>query len=47
MKIANMTEKIFWNDMWNFNKIFRKDVSFDNIKSNKKPTFHSLYKINL
>ena len=34
-----MTEKIFWNDMWNFNKIFRKDVSFDNIKSNKNQLF--------
>ena len=28
------------NDLRNFNEIFRKDVTYDNIKSHKKPGLH-------
>ena len=34
----------FRNDLMNFNEIFRKDVTFDSIKSHKKPGFHPLLK---
>ena len=39
------TEKIF--DLRNLNEIFRKDVTYDNIKSHKKAGLHPLsdYKI--
>ena len=30
------------NDMRNFSEIFRKHVTYDNIKSYKKPGFHPL-----
>ena len=30
--------------MRNFNEIFRKDVTYDNIKSHKKTGFHSLFR---
>ena len=30
------------NDLRNFNEIFRKDVTYDNIKSHKKPVLHPL-----
>ena len=30
------------NDLSNFNEIFREDMTYDNIKSNKKPVFHPL-----
>ena len=30
------------NDLRNFNEIFRKDVTYDNIKSHKKSWFHPL-----
>ena len=32
------------NDFKNFNEIFRKDVTYDNIKIYKKPRFHSLFR---
>ena len=32
------------NDLRNFNEVFRKDVTYDNIKSYKKTGFHSLFK---
>ena len=32
------------NDLRNFNEIFRKDVTYDNIKSHKKPGFHPLFR---
>ena len=35
MKIVNF-------DLRNFNEIFRKNVAYNNIKSHKKPGFHSL-----
>ena len=28
------------NDLMNFNKIFSKDVAYDNIKNNKRAGFH-------
>ena len=40
MKIVNIDgEKSLYllNDLRNFNKIFRKDVTYDNIKSYKRP----------
>ena len=33
MKLANIDEE---NDFRNFNEIFRKNVSYDNVKSHKK-----------
>ena len=30
------------NNLSNFNEIFREDMTYDNIKSNKKPVFHHL-----
>ena len=32
------------NDLRNFSEIFRKDVTYDNTKSNKKPGFHCLFR---
>ena len=32
------------NNLRNFNEIFRKDVTYDNVKSHKKPGFHPLFK---
>ena len=32
------------NDLKNFNKIFRKNVTYDNIESHKKTEFHSLFR---
>ena len=46
MKIANTDRDILneiLNDLRNFNEIFRKDVTYDNIKSHKKPVFHPLF----
>ena len=34
-----LTEKFFISSERSFNKIFRKDVTFDNIKSHKKQGF--------
>ena len=31
------------NDMMNFNEIFRKNVTYDNIKRHKKSRFHPLF----
>ena len=31
------------NDLSNFNEIFRKDVNYDNIKTDKEPGFHSFF----
>ena len=31
------------NNLSNFNEIFRKDVTYDEIKSHKKPVFHPLF----
>ena len=41
-----LTEKVFTssNDLRNCNEIFRKDVTYDNIKSHKKPGFHPLFR---
>ena len=42
-----MAEKVFisyLNDLMNFNEIFRKDVTYANIKSHKKPEFHTPFK---
>ena len=46
MKIVNIDKgKPLYlpNDLRNFNKTFRKDVTYDNIKSHKKTGFHPLY----
>ena len=32
------------NDLRNFNKILRKDGTYDDIKSHKKPGFHPLFR---
>ena len=40
MIIASIDKEI----LRNFNEIFRKDVPYDNIKSHKKPGFHSLFR---
>ena len=32
------------NNLRNLNEIFRKDVTYDNIKSHKKPGFHPLFR---
>ena len=42
-----MTEKLFihFEQLENFNEIFRKDVTYDNIKSHKNQDFTSLQKI--
>ena len=34
----------FQNEVRNLNEIFRKDVTYDNIKSHKKPGFHPLFR---
>ena len=47
MKVANIDIEIlhkFLNDLTNFSEIFRKDVTYDNIKSCKKTGFHPLFK---
>ena len=47
MKIANIDREIlhnFWNNLRNFNEIFRKDVPYDNFKSHKKPGFHPIFR---
>ena len=38
MKIVNIQEEnpYLLNELRNFNKIFKKDVTYDNIKSHKK-----------
>ena len=33
------------NDLRNFNKIFRKDTTYDNVKGHKKTEFYSLFRI--
>ena len=43
MKITNIDRKLL-HDLRNFNEIFRKDVTYDNIKSYKKPEFHLLFR---
>ena len=46
MKIANIEQRnssFLLSDLRNFNEIFRKDVTYDNIKSHKKPGFHPLF----
>ena len=47
MKIANIEQRsssYLLNNLRDFNEIFRKDVTYDNIKSHKKPGFHPLFK---
>ena len=47
MKIANIEQRnslYLLNDLRNFNEIFRKDVTYDNIKSHKKPGFYPLFR---
>ena len=39
IKIANIDRNNLLNDLRNFKEIFRKDVSFHNIKSRKKQAF--------
>ena len=48
MKIVNIDEEIFisLNNLRNFNEIFRREMTYDNINSHKKPTVSpSLWKI--
>ena len=49
MKIANIEKLVrnssyFLNDWKNFNGIFRKHVTHDNIKSHEKPVFHPFFR---
>ena len=47
MKIANIEQRnssYLLNDLRNFNQILRKDVTYDNIKSQKKTRFHPLFR---
>ena len=47
MKIANIEQRnssYLLNNLRNFNEIFRKDVTYDNIKSHKNPGFHPLFR---
>ena len=49
MKIANIGKLLrnssyFLNDWRNFNGIFRKHVTHDNIKSHQKPVFHPFFR---
>ena len=46
MKIVNIEGENphLLNEFRNFNKIFRKDVTYDNMKSHKKPEKHSFGK---
>ena len=49
MKIVNIDEEIFisLNNLRNFNEIFRKEKTYDNINSHKNPTVSpSLWKTN-
>ena len=39
MKTANIGREIL-HIFWDFNGIFRKHLTYDNIKSHKKPRFH-------
>ena len=41
MAIVNIEERHFLNELMNFNGIFREDVTYDNIKSQKRPGLHS------
>ena len=42
MKIANIDRNSSYlvNDLRNFNQIFRKDMTYDNINSHEKPGFY-------
>ena len=42
MKIVNIEEENLPNDLRNWNKIFRKGVAYDNIKSHEKAGLLSL-----
>ena len=47
MKIANIEQRnssYLLNDLRNFNEILRKDLTYDNIKSHKKPGFHPFFR---
>ena len=45
MKIANTVRKIFLlNGLRNVNEIFRKDVTYGNVKSHKNTGFHPLFR---
>ena len=43
MKKANIDRETLHN-LRNFNEIFRKDVTYDNIKRHKKPGFRPLFR---
>ena len=45
MKIVNIQEENphLLNELRNFNKIFKKDVTYDNIKSHKKAQGFAIY----
>ena len=46
MKKANIdiNSSYFLKDLRNFNEIFRKDLTYDNIKSHKKLAFNPLFR---
>ena len=47
MKILNIEGENLLNEFRNFNEIFRKDVTSDNIKSHKKPVLHPFSEIQI
>ena len=47
MKVPNIDTEvpnIFLKDLKSFNEIFRKNVTYANIKSHEKPVFHLLFR---
>ena len=45
MKIVNTDGEnfpVFFSNLRNFNEIFRKDMTYNSIKSHNKPRFHPL-----
>ena len=44
MAIIDRNSSYLLNGLRNFNENLRKDVTYDNIKSRKKPGFHPLFR---
>ena len=44
MAIVDRNSSYLLNGLRNFNENLRKDVTYDNIKSRKKPGFHPLFR---
>ena len=44
MKITNIDREVLHIFLRNFNEIFRKDVTYDSIKSHKKPVLNPFFR---